>query len=324
MVKASELTAAFWNYDRTQAILDGRVGLRDCRLRCTILRPEDAFRHAFGDASYDVTEISLSNSITALSLRQLAYRLVPVFLSRSFRLGAIFVRADAGIKRPADLAGRIVGVGEYDMTAALVARGILRDAYNVDTHSIRWRVGDKQRKKDLRFPVKPQPPNLDLEVLSADRSLDERLIDGELDALISLRPPAGGDPRAMRLFSDPAGEERAFFRRFGVFPIMHAVGVRRSLADRHPELLREIFDLFATAKRLAVDELEIIQAPKVTLPWVTDNLREARAVLGHDYWPYGIQANRRTLAAVLRWSHEDGLQSRPVAIEELFAGCLDT
>jgi 4,5-dihydroxyphthalate decarboxylase len=309
------LSAAFWNYDRTQPILDGRVAVEGCRLECTVLRPEEAFARAFTDAPFDVTELSYSNTITAVSKGDFAYWLIPVFPSRAFRHSAIFIRTDRGIRSPADLAGRTVGLQEYDMTAAVVARGMLRDEYGVDTRSIHWRAGEKERTKALAFPVPRKPPELDLEILPPGRSLEDRLLAGELDALISLRAPAP-DSRVARLFADPAAEERAYFRRSGIFPIMHAIGVRKSVS---PGLASKLYDAFLKAKQLAVAELEIIQAAKVTLPWVNDELRRTRELMGEDYWPYGLEANRKVLEAQLRWSREDGLQARTVSLAELFA-----
>jgi 4,5-dihydroxyphthalate decarboxylase len=316
------LSAAFWNYDRTQPILDARAAVQDLELACTVLRPEEAFARAFTDAPYDVSELSYSNTITAVSKGEFPYWLIPVFPSRAFRHSAIFIRTDRGIRAPADLAGRTIGLQEYDMTAAVVARGMLRDEYGCDTASIRWRAGDKERTKPLAFPVPRQPPGLDLEILPPGRSLEERLLAGELDALISLRAPAAftaGDSRIARLFADPAAEERAYFRRTGIFPVMHVVGVRKLLVERDPALPGKLHELFSIAKQIAVAELEIIQAPKVTLPWVNDELHRTREVMGEDYWPYGLGTNRKTLETQLRWSREDGLQARPVSLEELFA-----
>jgi 4,5-dihydroxyphthalate decarboxylase len=316
---AQALSAAFWNYDRTQPLLDGRATVEGCRLDCTVLRPEEAFARAFTDAPFDVTELSYSNTITAVSKGDFPYWLIPAFPSRAFRHSAIFIRTDRGIRSPADLAGRRVGLQEYDMTAAVVARGMLRDEYGLDTRSIGWRVGESERTKDLAFPVARKPPGLDLDVLPPGRSLEDRLLAGELDAVISLRAPAAftaGERRVARLFPDPGAEEQAYFRRSGLFPIMHAIGIRKSL---DPALASRVYEAFVKAKQIAIAELEIIQAPKVTLPWVSDELRRTREVMGEDYWPYGLVANRKVLQAQLRWSREDGLQARPVSLEELFA-----
>ena len=316
------LTAAFWRYDRTQPLIDGRVSPDGFSLDCSILRPEEAFALAFGDAPFDITEISLSNTLSTLSQGPLPYLLIPVFPSRTFRHGSIFIRTDRGISRPADLAGKRVGLQEYDMTAAVVMRGMLRDDHRLDTNSIHWCVGDSVRTKSLEFPLPVKPPGLVMNILPEGRSLEDRLLAGEIDALISLREPAAlrsGDPRIARLFPDPEAAERDWFHRTGLFPIMHAVGVKKALVEKHPGLPLALYRAFCEAKDLAVEELAVIQAPKVTLPWITSELRQTRALMGDDFWPYGIAANRKILEAQMRWSREDGLQARPVSLEELFA-----
>lgn len=322
------LSVAFWDYDRTLPLTDGRVKIEDVELAPTILSPEQAFARAFSDAPFDVTEISLSNTITAVSKGAFPYTLIPVFLSRTFRHSALFIRTDRGIAGPADLAGKTIGLQEYDMTAAVVLRGTLRDEFGLDTRSCRWLVGEATRTKPIDFPVVPPPDDLRMEVLPPGVSLETRLLSGELDALVSLRTPeaiAAGDPRVARLFPDPAAAERASFARSRVFPIMHAVAVRKSLVAADPALPRKLYDAFAEAKRIAVSALEVLQAPKVTLPWIVDTVRDIQALMGHDYWPYGIAANRHALQTQLRWSREDGLQAQPVTIEMLFdSSILDT
>ncbi len=319
---AVRLSAAFWRYDRTQALLDGRVCPDGFNLDCTVLRPEEAFALASGAAPFDITEVSLSNTLTSVSQGPYPYWLIPVFPSRSFRHGALFVRTDRGINSPADLAGKRVGLQEYDMTAAVVLRGVLRDAYGLDTYSIRWCVGESERTKPLAFPISQQPARLDMEILSPDRSLEQRMLAGELDAIMSLREPAAiraGDPRVRRMFAQPEQAEREWFERTRLFPIMHAIGVKKALVEENPALPLALYQSFCRAKDLALAELEVIQAPKITLPWINAEFRRTRELMGDDFWPYGLAANRHVLDTQMRWSREDGLQERAVAIEELFA-----
>lgn len=324
------LSTAFWDYDRTTPLVDGRVGVEGFTLAPSILTPEQAFARAFADAPFDVTEISLSNTITAVSRDAAAfpYTLIPAFLSRTFRHAALFVRTDRGIATPADLAGKTIGLQEYDMTAAVVLRGTLRDEFGLDTRSCRWLVGEAARTKPLAFPVDPPPADLRMEILPPGTALEDRLLAGELDALMSLRTPraiAAGDARIAPMFPDARAAEQASFARTGVFPIMHAVGIRKSLVAAHPELPRRLYVAFLAAKQMAVAALEVRQAPKVTLPWIADALVDMRKLVGDDVWPYGIAPNAHTLRTQLRWSREDGLQARPVAIEDLFhASVLDT
>lgn len=321
------LKTAFWDYDRTRPLLDGSIAVEGFCLDVEVLRPEETFARAFGSAEFDVCELSFSNAVTAISRGDFAYRLVPVFLSRAFRHSAIFTRRDSGVTEPALLKGMRVGIQEYDMTAAVVVRGFLRD-YGVEPQDILWKVGEAERTKPLEFPLGRPPEGLSIEVLPVGRTLEERLLVGELDAIVSLRVPETfrqGDPRIVRLFPDPAIAEKAWFAAHKVFPIMHAVGVRDSLAARHPGLTRRVYEAFLAAKAQAVTELEIIQAPKVTLPWPHACLDEARALMGADHWPYGLAANRHVLEKQLDWSRADGLQQRPVYLDALFASdCLDT
>jgi len=322
------LHTAFWDYDRTLPLIDGRVAVDGHALAIEVLRPEITFARAFSEAAFDVCEISFSNTVTAVSQGAFPYALIPAFLSRAFRHSAIFVRTDRGIARPEDLRGKSVGLQEYDMTAAVVVRGFLRDQHGVEPRDIVWKVGERERTKPLDFPLGHPPEGVHIDVLPPDRSLEERLLAGELDAIIVLRPPAAvsaGDPRITPLFPDPVAAEKAWFRAARHFPIMHAVAVRKALLAAHPGLGRRLFDAFAQAKALAIAQLEITQAPKVTLPWPHAALAEARALIGPDPWPYGLRANRQVLETQLRWSRLDGLQARPVTLDELFAeDCLDT
>jgi 4,5-dihydroxyphthalate decarboxylase len=322
------LKTIFWNYDRTLPLVDKRVEIVGYTLDIEIQRPEITFGRTFAGELFDVAEMSLSNAMTAASKGRLNYLLIPVFLSRAFRHSSIFVRTDRGIHAPRDLKGKIVGLQEYDMTAAVVVRGFLRDQYGVEPGDIRWRVGDLERAKPLEFCLGKPPQGVDIELLTADQSLEDRLVSGELDAVISLRPlatlPAKGSKIAP-LFADPVAEEAAWFRASGHFPIMHAVGVRKSLLDADRSLGRQLFEAFLAAKTIAVSEMEVTQAQKITLPWPHRALAEARSIFGADHWPYGIVANRLALENQIRWSRLDGLQERPVALEELFdPECMDT
>jgi 4,5-dihydroxyphthalate decarboxylase len=184
------LKTSFWNYDRTIPLMDGRVSIEGYKLAVDINRPEISFGRAFEQAKYDVTEVSFSNTVTAVSKQEdFPYALIPAFPSRAFRHSAIFVRTDRGISKPENLRGKIVGLQEYDMTAAVVVRGFLRDHHGVDPKDIRWRVGEIERTKPLEFPLGRPPAGVEIEILGPDRSLEDRLLAGELDAVITLRAP---------------------------------------------------------------------------------------------------------------------------------------
>jgi 4,5-dihydroxyphthalate decarboxylase len=322
------LKCGFWNYDRTQPLIDGRIGVEGYNLVVEVDRPEITFAKAFDGAALDVCEISFSNTVTAVSKAEFAYTLIPVFLSRAFRHSAIFIRTDRGISTPEDLRGKTVGLQEYDMTAAVVIRGLLRDRYGINPDDIRWKVGELERVKPLEFPLGQPPMGVEIDILAPDKSLETRLLNGELDAMISLKVPASfqeGSPLIARLFADPTAAEKDWFSQSRIFPIMHAVGVRKAFLQKDRQLPRKLFDAFCSAKAYALSELAIIQVPKVTLPWPHAALADAQSLMGTDPWPYGISANRPVLEAQLRWSHLDGLQARPVSLQDLFdPSCLDT
>jgi 4,5-dihydroxyphthalate decarboxylase len=319
-----DLGFCFWDYDRTLPIADGRVTIDGVNASVTILRPEDAFARAFTTAEFDVTELSFSNYMSAVSQGRSPYVAVPAFPSRAFRHGCIFVRADRGIEEPRDLAGCSIGLQEYQMTAALVVRGVLRDCYGVLPSDIRWIVG-RVDQHGAPVPAIPDRPGVDIVAAPQGRLLDEMLADGAIDGLIALSPPPSflrGDGRVRRLFPDWRATEQAYFRSTGIFPIMHTVGIRRTLVERHPELAPAVYRGFVAARDLAIANLAVTQAPKATLPWVSAELDATRAVMGHDFWPYGIAANRVVLETLIRHAAEDGLIARPLCVEELFVSAL--
>jgi 4,5-dihydroxyphthalate decarboxylase len=305
--------------DRTRPILEQRVAIEGCDTQTITGEPEDIFARALRNEEFDVTELSLSSYLVVVGRRTSPYIAVPAFPSRAFRHSAVYVRTDRGIDRPEDLAGATVGVPEFQQTAALWVRGILADRHGVPPSAIRWRSGGLERPGgEERIPVEVRD-GIDLRPIDARSTLSAMLADGELDALVSPRPPScfeAGHPEVRRLWPDHRDEERRFYRDTRLFPIMHVVAVRRSLADRHPWLARNVFHAFAEAKRLAIRDLEQTNVLRVTLPWI--DLDAVRGLMGEDYWPYGVAANRGELASVIRWSVEEGLSPRSLDPEDLF------
>ncbi len=323
-----EFSMCFWNYDRTTPLVDGRVPIAECSPSFTILSPPESFPRTFTDSPFDVTEMSFSNYMTAHAEGRSPYVAIPVFPSRSFRHGAIFIRTDRAIAEPRDLEGKTVGLVEYDMTAAVVVRGLLRDEYGVDTTKIRWRVGDPEAPWRDTIPIPQLPSGTEIEPVANGQTLNDAIATGALDALIGIEPPscfAAGAPGVARLFPDWRAVERDYFARTGIFPIMHALGVRRALLDANPWLAASLFEAFLAAKDLAVRELAVTNAPKATLPWVAAELLATKEAMGEDFWPYGIKNNHKVLETLIRHSFEDGLTPRRLSIDELFApSMLDT
>ena len=320
-----KLTLACWDYDRTRALLEGRVGVAGWRIDAKAQPPEETFPRAVADAPFDVSELSLSSYLMQVSRGEGAYIAIPAFVSRAFHHGAIYVRTKRGIETPKDLEGRLVGVPEYQMTMALWVRGILGDEYGVDFRKIRYRTGGANkpgRKERLALEL---PEDMDVAPIPEGSTLNELLLAGELDAVIAPTPPDGftaGDKAVRRLFTDPAAEEWAYYARTGLFPIMHVIGVRRTLADEHPGLAADLFRAFVEARNLAMREHDLTarsSANRMMLPWFADQWEATKDLMGDDFWPYGVAENRPELEAVCRYSHEQNLGRKRLSVEALFA-----
>ena len=309
-------------YDRINPIINGRVPIEGCEINFFPLRPEELFPRVFQTADFDVTELSASSHILTTMRGDANYLGIPAFVSRVFRHGDIYIRTDRDIRAPQDLRGRIVGVPEYQMTAALWIRGILADEYGVKTSEIRWRNGGLQRPgRGERTPIS-LPPSIELQTIPADKSLSGMLAKGEIDALISAVTPlcvTQNAPDVGRLFPQPRAVEEAYYRKTQMFPIMHLIGVRRSLAEAHPWLPGNVLKACLAARKLTLEEMRSTGMFYAMLPWLPDDIARAEAVMGPNLWPYGVASNRKELETMLRWSHEQGLAPRRGMVEELFA-----
>ena len=315
------ISVAFWDYDRTMPLVDGRVAIGGCAPEFLILPPQETFVRALRDAEFDVCELSLSRYAQSVARGNGEYTAIPVYPSRSFRHACFYIRSDRGIERPADLRGRRIGLHNFDDTAAVFVRGLLRDEHGLALDDITWVTG--RLTPGGAAPIVPRSLSaaIRLEPASETTTLDALLLEGAIDGLISLVPPASvraSDPPVRRLHADYRTAEEDYFKRTGIFPIMHVVAVRRSLAAAHPWLAGNLYDAFSQAKALATANLGVLQACKVTLPWAASDLERTREIMGADYWPYGVHANRPTLAAALRYLHEEGILTRPLAVEDLF------
>ena len=306
------LTLACAATDRSRPILDGRVTVPGVDLVCLPGEPEDIFARAMRDAPFEITELSMGSHIVTTARGDGRYIGVPVFLSRAFRHSAVTIRTDRGIAGPKDLEGRTIGLPQYQQTAALWVRGLLRDHYGVDTRRIAWRTGQERTPISL-------PPGHDVAPLGRD--LNAALADGLLDGMVSPRPPAclaDGSAPVARLWPDTMAEEVAWHRASGFFPIMHCLAVRRDVAEQHPWLPVELFRAFARARALAVAELALNNVLRVSLPWIAEAYRQQAAIMGGDPWPYGFARNRAEVSAMIRYAVEDGLARAPIEPEALF------
>lgn len=315
------LSVAMGDYDRTRAIVDKRVQIDGVRPVPMLLSPEEMFFRAFRHRAFDISELSLSSYSISVARGDPHYVAVPVFLSRAFRHTSVYVRTDRGIHRPQDLMGKRIGIAEYQLSANVWVRGMLEDDFGVRPSDVIWVRGG------MDTPGRPEKIKVDLpadvavEAAPEGATLNAMLAAGEIDGFIGPRWPrcfAEGHPQVGRLFADSIGAAEEYYRRTRIFPIMHVLGVRRSLTEVHPWLPGALFKAFAEAKRLAQEALQDTSATKVTMPFVEDNLNRAQAVMGADPWTYGVDGNSHVLERFLDYHHAQGLSPRRVGLDELF------
>jgi 4,5-dihydroxyphthalate decarboxylase len=319
---ALELSLSVCDYDRTAALFDGRAPIEGCDVTAVALEPEESFHRAFRFQEFDVSEISMSSYLMTLSRGDNHYVAIPAFVSRLFRHSSIYIRTDRGIRAPADLKGKLVGVPEYQMTANVWVRGMLQEEYGVKPTDIKWRRGGLEEPgREERSPMK-LPPEVDLKAVPTDRSLSDMLEKGELDAVIGARAPTcflRGVPNVARLWPDYPAVEEAYFKKTRLFPIMHAIGIRKSLVEKYPWVAVNVYKAFLKAKALCMHELGQIGHLATSLPWPVAAYDRARAAMGEDYWPYGAHENKHALETLARYSFEQGLSVRQVPLEGMFA-----
>src|SRR6185436_16643966 len=288
------------------------------------LYPEEIFFRAFRAEEFDICVCSLSSFSVKTAAGNCPYVGVPAFVSRMFRHTSMFCRTDR-IKRPEDLKGKKIGLPEYQLTANVWARAILEDDFGVKPKDIHWiRGGIEHAGRPEKITIK-LPDGVRLDSAPEGKTISQLLADGEIDGFMAPRPPALESKNVGWLFRDPVAAAKDYYKRTSIFPIMHLVGVRRTLADKHPWLPGAVFKAFEQAKKVAIEQLSDTSATKVTLPFVEERISEARALMGEDFWSYGVAANRKTLESFLHHHHSQGLSSRLVTVEEMFhPGTLET
>jgi len=321
----SDLRLAFGcgDYDRTRALVDGTVQPEGIALDWEKVDvPHELFvRVQRGE--FDVAEMSLSGLTTGIANGNTDIVALPVFTSRLFRHSFIFVNGGAGIERPSDLVGRRVGVTDYTVSAAVWIRGMLEHDYDVKPSQMRWFLGGLNEPGHV-IPLGARlPGDVEVQQIPEGRALSEMLEAGDLDALVSPGVPAAvkrRSPKVRRLFENYPEVEADYFRRTGIVPIMHVVIVRRSTYEKNPWIARSLYDAFCEAKRICYRTLTETGAAKVTLVWLQAHIERERQVFGDDPWPYGFEANKKTIDALAAYVYEQGLAERLIPAEELFAG----
>ncbi|HUB15580.1 MAG TPA: ABC transporter substrate-binding protein [Acetobacteraceae bacterium] len=316
-----ELSIAVGDYDRVRPLVDGAVQIDGVDPTFLLLEPEEIFFRAFRHADFDLCELSMSSFTVKTAMGDCPYVGVPVFPSRAFRHNSIYIRTDRGIARPEDLRGCRIGVPEYQVTANVWTRLMLDEEYGVKPSDVTWVRGGYEQSGRIEKITLNLPPDVHVEDAPADTTISRLLAEGAIDAVIGPRAPScftAGHPHVAWLFADPAAAAAAWFRKTRIFPIMHLLGVRRSLAERHPWLPATAMKAFAQAKARALAKLQDVAASKVTLPFVEEQLLAARQLMGEDFWAYGLEHNRHVLETFLRRHHAEGLSSRLLTPEALF------
>jgi 4,5-dihydroxyphthalate decarboxylase len=312
---------ACWNYDRTRALLDARIQPDGIDLNYLNLPVEETFFRMLRHREFDVAEMSLSSYVLSRFLPDQPLVAIPVFPSRCFRHSCVYVHAGSGIRQPQDLIGKRVGTPEYQMSAAVWIRGTLADDYGVPVDSVVYCTGGEEEPRRPEKLSLALPPRIRVERIESDQTLASMIASGDIDALYTARAPSTfhrGQTSVKRLFEDFAATERDYFRRTGIFPIMHTVVIRRDVYERDRWIAQSLCKAFRAAQQEAYADLAQTAALKTMLPWLPAHLDETRREMGDDFWPYGLEPNRRTLATFLRYSHEQGLAARLLEPEQLF------
>lgn len=316
-----ELTLAIHDYDHTRDLVTGRVPVEGIRLRTVELTPPELNARFSKLREWEVSEFGLGKYIALRASGDDGITAIPVFPARAFRQSAIYVAAGSPLHELEALAGTRVGIPEWAQTAVVWARGLLVEHHGIDLASIQWfqaGVDEPGRKEKvaIRLPdgvrLTPRP----------DATLQELLLAGELDAIITAQPPASvvaTDGRVRQLLADPRAAEEAYVRATGIFPIMHLIAIRKDVYDAHPWVARNLLTAFEAAKRRSEERLLDAMSPRLPLPWISAEATRTREVFGGDSYPYGIEPNRRTLDALLGYAATQGVASRRMEVEELFA-----
>ncbi|MGI9408661.1 MAG: ABC transporter substrate-binding protein [Hyphomicrobiaceae bacterium] len=308
--------------DRMLPLLNHDVSIDGYNLEFVQAEPSEIFWRALKDGEFDVSEMSLAAHAILTSRGENPFVGLPVFTSRMFRHGAVFVSRNSGISSPNQLAGRRIGVPEYQMTAAVWMRGILQDDYGVASASVEWLTGGVNMPGRLERLELRTPPEYRIENIGSQKTLDAMLRSGEIDALISPQIPdsfKSDDGCVRRLFENPRAEETAYYDKTRIFPIMHLLVIRRERHEREPDLAQKLLEAFEQAKKHSFDRLYDGDALHVMLPWLISEIEATMKIMGANYWPYGINENRYVLETFVRHLRNQGLINGDLDIEALFA-----
>ncbi len=315
-----ELSLACQITDRTRAVVDGRVAIDGCRINFVHAPAEEIFQRAFRRGEFDISELSLGTHLLTTARGESGYIGIPAFVSRSFRHSAIYVRRDR-VDSVEALRGKRVGVPDFQQTAGIWVRGILGEEHGISSRDVEWFAGGLEQPGRANRVAQSLAPDIQMRTIGPEQTLAEMLKTGEIDAVIAPKPPScfGKDASIVRLFPDYRAAEEAYFRKTGIFPLMHLMGIRRSLVEQHPWLPVNVYKAFMRAKEVAIEEMSITDTLRVSHPWIVPAMEDVRSLMGTDSWRYGVAENEPELRRLMAYARMDGLIQDDVSLDRLFA-----
>jgi len=320
-----DLKLAGYDYDRVSAIRDGKVSIEGADVSFDVTNIYSINKDVFvGEQTYDVSEIGLIPYITRYINNDFRdYTLLPIFISRTFRHRNIYVHADSGIEKPEDLKGKRVGTPGYTSSSNTWIRGFLKDEYGVNADDFTWIESSKSSDGGAQKTGETYYFSDDFPLEKGIEGMDESdlLLNGECDALITAISPKAfleGNPKIRQLFPNSKETEAAYYKKTGMFPIMHVVAIKTDLLKKEPWLAKAIFEMYSKSKDITYKNLESTTVVKTTLPWTKDEYESTVEIMGDNYWEYGIEANRKELESIMRYVYEQGLTKKQIGFEEMF------
>ncbi len=321
-----KLTLACLDYDRIRPLMDGRVRVDGIDLNVLPMRPRETFPRMLERQEFEVSELSLASYVTLKARDKCPFVSIPVPLSKIFRHSCIYIREGAGINSPEDLKGKRIGTTQYGSTAAVYMKGLMQDEYGVRAEDVHWFMGGLAAPTQRPLVPLNLPDKIKIDFLDDEETLEAMMARGELDAYYSIYIPPSfleGKPHIKRLFPNFKEAETAYYKKTGIFPIMHTVVLREDVYKANPWAARTLFNAFVAAKDEAIGGLYDTDALHISMPFLLDHIEEYWDVFGADFWAYGLKANRPALEAIGRWVFDQGLAPRVVAAEEIFDPALD-
>jgi 4,5-dihydroxyphthalate decarboxylase len=325
--KKLPLQMAGYNFDRVAALIEGRVGIENCELQFDVSSIGEMNTHIFsGNGTRDISEVGLHPYMLAYANNGFReYSLLPVFPLRVFRHKSIFINTDSGIHKPEDLRGKKVATPGFSSTSLTWLRGIMQQEYGVRPEDIHWVISSKDSSADIGGKVSKQenviPKGLTVSNGPAGKDESELLVDGDVDALFHAIEPRAyveGHPKIARLFTNYRRIERDYYQKTGIFPIMHAVAMRNDVVNNNPWLPEAVFNGYSQAKQIMYQQMNKLGWATNSLPWFGKELEDTQALMGKNFWSYGIEANRTVLETLFQYSYEQGLAKQKLQIEDLF------